>query len=114
MTGDVRLELDLSSFDDEKFRQVVDRCERQGITFTTMAELGDDQVNRRKLYELNRECSLDIPGRGTFYSYPEYLATRLDRPEYLAEATFLALDGWEWVGMSSLSDWRFEASCSAR
>jgi len=100
----VRLTLDVEKFNDDAFEDVVDRCRRNGIVFTTMAELGDEEANHRRLYELNRTCSADIPERGEFYTYDEFLAERIKRDTYDPNTVVLALDGAKWVGMSAASD----------
>jgi RimJ/RimL family protein N-acetyltransferase len=102
----VRLELDLASFDEQPFASTIRRCEDVGVRFETMASLGDTASARRSLYELNRACSADIPRRGPFFTYEEYLATRIDRASYCAPGTFVALEGDAWIGMAALSDWR--------
>jgi RimJ/RimL family protein N-acetyltransferase len=100
------LRLDVDRFDPDAFAGAVERCRRAGITFTTVAALGDGDANRRRLYDLNRACSADIPGRGEFYPYPEYLAERVEVPSYDPETVVLALDGDRWVGMSAASEHR--------
>lgn len=70
---------------------------------TTMVELGDHEANHRRLYELNRLCSADIPERGEFYTYDEYHAARIER-DYEPSTTVIALDDGAWVGMSAASD----------
>jgi GNAT superfamily N-acetyltransferase len=107
----VRLSLDVDSFDPRDFSPVSDRCVHSGIRFTTMTELGDDEPNQRRLYELNRTCSADMPGRGEFYSYAEYLAERIEVPSYDPEMVVIALDGGEWVGMAAASDHRDLGYC---
>ena len=97
------LKLDVAGFDYEAFAPIVRRCEDAGIAFTTMAELGDNESNHRRLYELNRTCSADIPERGQFYSYDEYVEQRI-RQNYTPQTTVIAVDGGEWVGMSAASD----------
>jgi RimJ/RimL family protein N-acetyltransferase len=104
----VRLELDVETFDAAAFEPVVKACRHGGIVFKTMAELGDSEANHRRLYELNRECSADIPGRGEFYTYAEYHAERIAVDSYDPSAIVIALDGDEWVGMSAASDHRGE------
>lgn len=64
------LTLDVETFDADAFEEVVDRCLRDGIVFTTIAELGDVDSNHRRLYDLNRTCSADIPERGKFFTMP--------------------------------------------
>jgi RimJ/RimL family protein N-acetyltransferase len=104
--GLVKLKLDLASFDERPFRRYVECCEEEGIQFATMSSLGDTDRERRKLYELNRECSRDIPGRGVFYSYDEYVKTRIAVAAYSPPGIVVALDEREWIGMSAISDWR--------
>jgi RimJ/RimL family protein N-acetyltransferase len=102
----VRLELVLASFDERPFASTIQQCEERGVRFETMASLGDTASARRSLYELNRACSADIPGRGPFFTYEEYLADRIDHARYCAAGTMVALEGDAWIGMAGLSDWR--------
>jgi hypothetical protein len=95
----VRLKLDVAAFDASAFREVVTRCQEEGIVLRTMEDLGDHDANHQLLYELNRACSADIPERGDFYSYEEYLDERIRRA-YTPATTVIALDGDRWVGMS--------------
>lgn len=99
----VKLQLSVSDFDVDKWQHQVTHSEPLGIRFTTLAELGDTEANRKRLYELNKECSADIPGRGPFYSYAEYCQKRLDVDSFTASGVILALHGEEWVGMAAVS-----------
>jgi hypothetical protein len=78
----VKLELDVPTFDQTKFAPYLDRCLREGITFATMSDLGDTRGNRFALFELNKECSADIPQSGVFYTLDEYFRERIDVPTY--------------------------------
>ncbi len=102
----MRLTLDVDKFDADALGRVVDRCVREGMVFTTMAELGVCESNRRRLYELNRTCSADIPERGEFYTYAEHCAERIEVPGYDPSTVVSALDGDVWVGMAAASDHR--------
>lgn len=93
----VKLELHVAAAVDESI------AVPEGIVLTTLADLGDTQKNRRKLYELNAECSADIPGRGPFHSWEDYQRLRLDIASFDPAGVTLALDGADWVGMSALS-----------
>ena len=105
MTADwVRLELDPAAFDHQRFAPAVDRARSGGITFATLADLGDTDENRRRLYELNKTCSADIPNRGEFHTWDEYRRLRLDVASFTPAGAVLALDGDRWVGMSVISD----------
>lgn len=99
----VRLQLDLDTFDDTQFAAYLQRCRRSGITFTTMANLGDTAECRRALYELNRTCSADIPERGEFYTFKEYLDERIETRLYDPCGVVLAVRKGEWVGMATTS-----------
>ncbi|MFD5897432.1 GNAT family N-acetyltransferase [Streptomyces sp. NPDC060366] len=99
----VRLELDLDAFDDARFEPYLQRCRQAGIEFTTMAAVGDTAEHRRALYDLNKTCSADIPERGKFYTFDEYVAQRIETPTYDPEGVVLALDGGSWVGMATTS-----------
>ncbi|MFF5896769.1 GNAT family N-acetyltransferase [Streptomyces argenteolus] len=102
----VRMELDVGTFDADRWAPYAERCRAAGVRLTTLAELGDGPAQRRLLYELNKECAADIPGRGPFYSYEEYLRERVDVPSFDPRGVVLALAGDEWVGMAATSDRR--------
>lgn len=99
----VRLKLDLDAFNEARFAPYLRRCRQAGIEFTTMAALGDTAAHRHALYELNKTCSADIPERGEFYTFDEYLAQRIEIPTYDPQGVVLALDGASWIGMAAAS-----------
>ncbi|MFG2628245.1 GNAT family N-acetyltransferase [Streptomyces sp. NPDC048473] len=100
----VKLELDVSAFDADRFEAYVTRCRADGIRLTTLAKLGNTPEHRRALYELNKECAADIPERGEFYSFDEYSEQRLEVPSYDPRGVVIALDGEAWIGMAATSD----------
>ncbi len=93
----VRLMLELDSFEDAGFLNVA------GVRFATLAELGDSFQHRRMLYELNKTCAADIPERGEFYTFAEYLEVRIGAAGYDPAGVIVALDGNDWVGFSMTS-----------
>jgi len=99
----VRLQLDVDAFDEDRFAPYLEACRVGGIAFTTMAELGDTAAHRRELWALNRTCSADIPGRGAFYSFEDYVAERIETPSFDPGGVVLALEGGRWVGMATTS-----------
>ncbi|MFF4324134.1 GNAT family N-acetyltransferase [Streptomyces sp. NPDC001568] len=99
----VKLALDLTTFDPRRFGAYVARARREGIRLTTFDELTDTPAHRRTLYELNRTCSADIPERGAFHTFDEYLARRFDTPSHDPRGIVIALDGDTWVGMAATS-----------
>jgi hypothetical protein len=102
----VKLELDVKTFDAARFARYLERCRDAGIRLTTLAELGDTAGHRRSLYELNKECSADIPDRGEFYTFEEYLKRRIDVPAYDPRGVVIALDDDVWCGLAATSDHR--------
>lgn len=68
-----------------------------------MSGVGDSVGHRRALYELNKTCSADIPDRGEFYTFEDYLADRIETPTYDSQGVVLALDGGAWIGMAATS-----------
>lgn len=103
MVERIRLKLDLDAFDEVRFEPYLRSCRQAGIEFTTMAAVGDTADHRRALYELNKTCSADIPDRGEFYTFRDYLAQRIETPTYDPRGVILALDGGSWVGMAATS-----------
>jgi RimJ/RimL family protein N-acetyltransferase len=101
----VRLKLDLDGFDEGSFLRYLNQAREQGVVFETFEGLGDTPANRRALYELNKTCSADIPGRGTFYDFDDYVAERIVRPADDPAGIIIALHEGRWVGMSASSYW---------
>ncbi|ALG07745.1 GNAT family N-acetyltransferase [Kibdelosporangium phytohabitans] len=99
----VRLRLDVDKFNDEEFTPYLRRAHEAGIELRTMANLGDTAEHRRELYELNKTCSADIPDRGEFSTYDEYLSQRIDVPTFDPRGVVLAIHERTWIGMSATS-----------
>ncbi|MBO6703182.1 MAG: GNAT family N-acetyltransferase [Pseudomonadales bacterium] len=99
----IKLSLSIDEFDETPFLDVLERCHEKGILFRTITELGDGKENRQRLYELNKVCSIDIPGRGEFFSYEEFCERRYG-PTYDPAGVFIAISEDEWVGMTATSN----------
>jgi GNAT superfamily N-acetyltransferase len=96
----VKLELDLRQFHADS----VDVPELPGrLRISTLAALGDTSHHRRLLYELNKTCSADIPGRGAFFSYDEYIDQRFETPGFRPDGQILLIEGYDMAGMCALS-----------
>lgn len=107
----VRLVLDLEVFDEARFEPVLEECRRADISFESLETLGDTPDHRARLYRLNKQCSADIPGRGAFYSFEDYLAARFERAGYNPGGVVVALHRGAWVGLAVTSDWRARGFC---
>jgi len=102
----IKLELDVHTFNAMIFAPFVERCRGAGLQFSTLAALGDSAEHRRALYDLNRQCSAAIPGRGGFHTFKEYLQKRVEIPSFDPAGVVLAVEGADWVRMAATSDWR--------
>jgi GNAT superfamily N-acetyltransferase len=98
----IRAYLDLETFPEGAFARILDSVRAAGIEFGSLADMGDTLRARRRVYELNRAISADIPGRGPFWSFEEYLKLRFDRAWYRADGVTLAMDGEAWVGLNQV------------
>jgi GNAT superfamily N-acetyltransferase len=98
----IRAYLDLGTFAEGAFARTLEGVRAAGIEFTTLADMGDTLQARRRVYELNRTISADVPGRGPFWSFDEYLKLRFDRAWYRADGVTLAVAGEAWVGLNQV------------
>jgi ribosomal protein S18 acetylase RimI-like enzyme len=98
----IRAYLDLETFPEGAFVPILDSVKAARIEFVTLADMGDTLQGRRRVYELNRTLSADIPGRGPFWSFDEYLTLRFDRAWYRADGVTLAMNGEVWVGLNQV------------
>ena len=99
----VKMEIDVGGFNPSAFEGSVARSSR-GLAFRTLAELGNTRANQKQLYRLNALCSSDIPERGAFYGWEDYLRLRIDVPSFDPRGVLLAIDGEKWVGMTASSN----------
>jgi ribosomal protein S18 acetylase RimI-like enzyme len=93
-------DLDLSGFPDRS-RHLAD----QGIRFTTFAAEGSNRPEvQRRLYELSRITSEDVPRVGDYapVSFEDFVTIDVVGPHVLQDAIFLAAVGEEYVGWTSL------------
>jgi RimJ/RimL family protein N-acetyltransferase len=79
------------------------RLEDEGIRVRSVAELADDPQRDTKLYNLQWALDQDIPiGEPiTRMSFETFRKSMLEHPDYLADGTFVALDGERYIGLSS-------------
>jgi len=101
---DIPSELDVQSFDLTRFAGLEDRFRGNGIEIKTLPELENDPERNRKLYDLDWEISLSVPGdlaagmgRRGLAKYVEYA---IKGPSALPEGFFVAVKGDEYIGLS--------------
>jgi GNAT superfamily N-acetyltransferase len=101
---DIPSELNVQVFDLTRFTGLEDRFRGSGIEIKTLPELENDRERNRKLYDLDWELSLSVPGdlaagmeRRGFEKYIEYAITG---PSALPYGFFVAVKGEEYIGLS--------------
>lgn len=94
--------LDLATFDETRFAGVIEAVQAQGIRVLTLADAGNDETHQRKLYALNRDAALDIPGwEGEFARFEDFNRYVFQASWFRAEGQILAADGDDWVGLAA-------------
>ena len=103
---DVPSELNVQTFDPTRFAGLEGRFRDSGIEIKTISELENDPERNQKLYDLDWEISLSVPGdlaagigRRGLEKYVEYAITG---PSALPEGFFVATKGEEFIGLSHL------------
>jgi hypothetical protein len=99
----VKLELVPGAFNVSLFEGVVEAVKESGIVLTTLAHLGNTAARQHQMFELNRVCAADIPERGEFHTWDQYVERRIEVPSFDPEGVVVALHGHRWVGMSATS-----------
>jgi mycothiol synthase len=101
---DVPSELNVQTFDLTRFTGLEDRFRGNGIEIKTLPELENDPERNRKLYDLDWEISLSVPGdlaagmgRRGLENYVGYAITG---PSVLPDGFFVAVKGEEFIGLS--------------
>ncbi len=103
--------LDLATFDEFHYAGVVDSVQAQGIRFFTLADVGNTDPHRRRLYEVNRRTALDIPGReGDFQRYEDFEKYVFQASWFRAEGQILAADADKWVGLAAVGYYKLTNS----
>ena len=101
---DIPSELMVQDFDLTRFKRIEDGFRVYGIEIKTLLELENDPERDHKLYDLDWEISLSVPGdlvagmgRRGFQKYVEYAITG---PSALPDGFFVAVKGDEFIGLS--------------
>jgi mycothiol synthase len=101
---DIPSELDVQAFDLRRFTGLEERFRGSGIEIKTLPELEGDPGRNQKLYDLDWELSLSVPGdlaagigRRGLERYVEYAITG---PSVLPDGYFVAVKGEEYIGLS--------------
>jgi len=104
----IEMMLDLTSWNDQKYEPLLTSLRDQGFHFTDMAELGDTQDDRRKLYALNNGAAATDPGSGgvsPWSSFEEFDRDVCNSSWYHPDGQIVAIDAYTgvWAAMSAIT-----------
>lgn len=107
------LALDLTSFDDHAYDEIIGRLESEGFLFTSMDELGNTEDAQRKLYALNNTTGLETPGaEGTqsWLDFEDFQKKVYQSNWYKPAGQMVVINtaSGEWAAMSAIT--RFDGS----
>ena len=98
-------QLDVTTCDLTPYATLPATLAAQGIRLLALTDLPASPARDHALYALETELRRDVPGFGNdeALTYDAWRVQRLDAPEFLADACFLAVEGDTLVGMSYLT-----------
>ncbi len=104
----VEMMFDLSTWDEYRYEEILQSVIAQRFRLTDMAELGDTQDNRRKLYTLNSTAAATDPGSdGTppWASFEDFDKFVCNSYWYHPDGQIIAIDtnNGEWAAMSAIT-----------
>lgn len=95
--------LDVAAFDPRPFGDFTQRLAPKGIILRAYSQLADDPRRDEKLHELQWTLDQDVPSLDpiTRMSLDQFRRQVVGNPAFVADGTFIALRGADYVGMSS-------------
>jgi L-amino acid N-acyltransferase YncA/RimJ/RimL family protein N-acetyltransferase len=104
----IEMMFDLSTWDDARYEPSLYALQAQGFRFTNMAELGDTQEARRKLYTLNSTAAATDPGSDgvpPWASFEDFNKNVCNTSWYHPDGQIVAIDTHtgEWAAMSAVT-----------
>lgn len=107
----LKMHLNLETFDDRPYDELLARLQGEGFRFTSMEELGNTEEAQRKLYALNDATDADVPGREGEHSWSSFedfqkRVCQMDWYRPGGQKVVIDTATGEWVAMSAIS--RFE------
>jgi len=104
----IPMRLNLESFDDRSYDDIIAELKGDGFWFTSMEELGNTEESQRHLYTLNDETDLDVPGRNgehTWSSFDDFKERVCQTDWYKPGGQKVVIDTatGDWVAMSAIS-----------
>lgn len=104
----IPMRLNLETFDDRSYDDIIAELQGDGFWFTSMEELGNTEESQRHLYTLNDETNLDVPGRNgehIWSSFDDFKERVCQTDWYKPGGQKVVIDTatGDWVAMSAIS-----------
>lgn len=104
----IPMRLNLETFDDRSYDDIIAELQGDGFWFTSMEELGNTEESQRHLYTLNDETNLDVPGRNgehIWSSFDDFKERVCLTDWYKPGGQKVVIDTatGDWVAMSAIS-----------
>jgi len=104
----IEMMFDLNTWDEQRYSPILHALQAQGFCFTNIAELGDTQAARRRLYALNNSAAATDPGSDgipPWASFEEFEKDVCHSYWYHPEGQIIAIDSHngEWAAMSAIT-----------
>jgi mycothiol synthase len=98
-------QLEVDSFDERKYSRLSEKVRDAGITIETVKELREHDDNwQQNLYEMSWRLDRDVPSADPLekQTFENFKKSVIDNPRIPLDSFFVALDGGEYIGQSSL------------
>ncbi len=98
--------LNLATFEPSPYQERRAKLERGGYRFFSLAEVGDNEENRRRLHKLDSFTDEDTPGIENWgpRTFEQYCLDEFDSRGYTPDGVQIASLGSDWVGMNSIRE----------
>jgi GNAT superfamily N-acetyltransferase len=105
--------LDLESFEDTRYDEIIENLRGQGFQFTSMEALGNTEEAQHKLYTLNNATAMDVPGTDgepAWLSFEDFQKTVCQANWYKPGGQMVVIEpaSGQWVALSAIT--RFEGA----
>ena len=104
----IAMGLDLNTFDDWPYDEIIAKLKGEGFQFTSMEELGNTEEAQRKLYILNDTTGIEIPGTDgerSWASFEDFQKRVCQSDWYKPGGQMVVIDTatGAWVAMSAIT-----------
>lgn len=95
--------IDLLSFDETPFADVLEHVTASGIRLFSLADVGDTDDHLRQLWDVNYRTYMDDPGStGVFPDFDEFKRVLREGSWFRPEGQILAAEGEKYIGLSAV------------